>query len=65
MHENNIRLLRIKDVVLKVGLSKPTIYSKIRMGSFPRQVVLGPKTVAWVESEINEWLSEKMAERTN
>ncbi|RKJ89771.1 AlpA family transcriptional regulator [Aeromonas veronii] len=65
MHENNIRLLRIKDVVSKVGLSKPTIYLKIREGDFPRQVFLGPKTVAWVESEINEWLSAKMAERTN
>ncbi|MGL5392977.1 MAG: helix-turn-helix transcriptional regulator [Shewanella sp.] len=54
MHEDNIRLLRIKDVMSKVGLSKPTIYSKIREGCFPRQVVLGPKTVAWVESEINE-----------
>ncbi|EPC4026811.1 helix-turn-helix transcriptional regulator [Aeromonas salmonicida] len=64
MSEQNIRLLRIKDVIYKVGLSKPTIYLRMKEGTFPRPVSIGPKSVAWVEHEINDWLTAKISERT-
>ncbi|WP_421247197.1 helix-turn-helix transcriptional regulator [Aeromonas jandaei] len=62
-HKHDFRLLKIREVISIVGLSKPTIYLKIKEGTFPRQVTLGPKSVAWIEGEINDWITEKMAER--
>lgn len=64
-HNQNIRMIKLHAVISKVGLSKPTIYSRIREGKFPRPVKLGPKSVAWVEYEIDSWLTEKMQARSN
>ncbi|BDC81516.1 MULTISPECIES: helix-turn-helix transcriptional regulator [Aeromonas] len=64
MSDQNIRLIRIRDVMSKVGLSKPTIYMRMKEGTFPNNVRIGPRHVAWVEREINEWLTAKIAERT-
>ncbi|HGE5059142.1 helix-turn-helix transcriptional regulator [Aeromonas caviae] len=63
MSVENIRLLRIRDVTARVCMSKPTIYLKIKAGDFPKPVTIGPKAVAWVESEVNAWLLQRMNER--
>lgn len=47
------------DVRRKVGLSKARIYQLERAGSFPARVELGPNSVGWVESEVDEWLSAR------
>lgn len=36
-----------------------------RAGLFPKRVRLGPCRVGWVESEVQDWLAERLAERTN
>tara|TARA_B110000908_G_scaffold171809_1_gene235992 strand:- start:1312 stop:1653 length:342 start_codon:yes stop_codon:yes gene_type:complete len=38
------------------GLGKSSIYNRIELATFPRQKKLGPRTVAWLESDIDEWL---------
>ncbi len=63
MSIENIRLLRIRDVTAKVCMSKPTIYLKMKTGDFPKPITIGPKAVAWVESEVNNWLLQRMNER--
>jgi len=32
-------------------------------GTFPKNVSLGDRAVAWVESEIEDWIVERVAER--
>ena len=39
------------------------IYKLIREGRFPKQVQIGRNRVAWVESEVLEWIEHKMAQR--
>ena len=62
-------MLRVKQVAVRTGLSKSTIYNKLDPASahhdpgFPVQVRLGRSVVAWVESEVEHWLLRKMAER--
>ncbi|MCB0055395.1 MAG: AlpA family phage regulatory protein [Caldilineaceae bacterium] len=34
-----------------------------RAGKFPKRVPIGPSRVGWVESEVQEWLHAKIAER--
>ena len=58
-----IQLLRRPEVEALTGLSRARIYEKMTAGEFPRPVKTGLRAVAWVESEIDEWLRERIAER--
>ncbi len=63
------RMLPLKQVVHYTGLSSTTIYDMLDKKSnrydstFPIQVKLSKGRVAWVESEIAEWLECRMAAR--
>ncbi len=50
-------ILRLPAVMARTGLSRSTIYSRIKQGTFPRQVSLGGRAVGWYESDIEEWLT--------
>lgn len=56
----NRRLLRLPEVRQKVGLSRSAIYKLISEGQFPRQVTLGPRTVAWVQEDLERWIEERV-----
>lgn len=55
------RLISIREVEARVGLKQSAIYSRMAQGSFPRCRSLGPRTVRWVESEIEAWASGRIA----
>lgn len=46
----------------RVGLRKTAIYERIAHREFPLPVQLGT-TVRWVESEVEEWIEARIAER--
>lgn len=50
------QILRLKDVMQRVGLSRSTIYSKVKAGTFPKQKRLGPQSVGWLESDIDAFI---------
>jgi prophage regulatory protein len=52
--------LRRKDVQLRTGLARSTIYLYIQQGVFPKPVSLGRHTVAWLESEVSAWITERV-----
>jgi len=54
------RLLRLKHVVRKVGLSRSQIYKLIAKGSFPEQIKIGSKISAWPEHAIDQWISHQV-----
>ena len=53
-----LRLIRLKEVKRRVGLSHSTIYRRIKDGSFPKPHSLGGPIVAWTEAEIDEWIAD-------
>jgi prophage regulatory protein len=55
------KLLRLPEVKATTGLSKSTIYARISEGTFPKQIPLGPRLVVWVESDIQNWISEQVS----
>ena len=59
-HEN---LLRLKEVCRRTGKSRSDVYRHIAAGRFPAPVKLGVRASAWVESEINAWIAERIADR--
>ncbi|WP_369942752.1 helix-turn-helix transcriptional regulator [Xanthomonas medicagonis] len=58
-----LRFLRIREVLARTGLPKSTLYDRIRVGSFPKPVPLGGTLSAWVESEVEDWMAARIAER--
>ena len=57
------RLLKLAEAKARTTLSTSEIYRRLGAGDFPKQVRLGPKSVAWLESEIAAWVDERIAER--
>jgi len=53
-------ILRLPKVKSCTGLSRSTIYLRISEGRFPKPVSLGGRAVGWIESEIDEWLNQKI-----
>ena len=52
------RILRIKTVLERTGLSRSTLYRKIERGTFPRQVRISVRCAGWRESAVNGWLKD-------
>ena len=55
------RLIKLKEVTKLTSLSLSTIYDKISKNKFPPQITLGGKSVAWLEAEVDNWISEQVA----
>ncbi|HDL9513838.1 TPA: AlpA family transcriptional regulator [Vibrio cholerae] len=61
-----MRFLRLKDVMSLTGLGRSTIYKFMTDETdFPKSVPLGGRAVAWVESEIEEWMESRLSMRDN
>lgn len=58
-----MRLIKLKEVMQKTSLGHSSIYKFIAEGTFPKQVSLGAKSVAWLESEVDDWIEEKVRGR--
>jgi len=55
----NDRILRMRVMRDRVGLSRASIYRLIARGLFPPSVPLGGTIVGWRESEINAWIATR------
>lgn len=57
------RILRFPEVVNRTGLSRSSVYGRIRTGDFPAPVPLGAgRAVGFLEREVNGWIAS-LAER--
>lgn len=56
------RFIRLPEVIHLCGLSRSTIYDLISREAFPKQISLGGKNVAWVQSEITAWMADRIAD---
>lgn len=54
---NNDRIIRLKTVLARTGLSGSTLYRKIADGTFPAQVRISVHGAGWRESAINRWIA--------
>ena len=52
------KLLGRKKVEQRIDKRKSWIYREIAAGNFPAPVKIGPRSVAWVESEIDAWINQ-------
>jgi len=57
-----LRFVRLPAVMELTGLSRSSIYVRIAEGRFPTSVSLGGRSVGWVESEVHQWIHDRVAE---
>lgn len=53
------KMLRAPEVMARTGLSRVTIWRRVRAGSFPAPIQLGENSIGWPESEITTWLESR------
>jgi prophage regulatory protein len=56
-------ILRLPQVKQRTGLSRTTIYRSVKAGKFPPPMLLGPRCIGWLESDLNNWIAECIAAR--
>lgn len=52
------RLIRLPEVMSRVGLKRSSIYQRMSEGRFPKSRSLGPKCAVWVEAEVDAWIND-------
>jgi len=65
MNQKNSRhtILRRQQVVDRTGLCLSSIYNFIAVGTFPKPISLGSRSVGWLESEVDEWILSRIEKR--
>jgi prophage regulatory protein len=49
------KLIGVKEICEKLGLSRTTIWKLRSKGTFPKPVRISERRIAWTESTVNEW----------
>ncbi|ELA7921201.1 AlpA family transcriptional regulator [Vibrio alginolyticus] len=60
MQNEQIRLITLREVIALTSLSRASIYNYISKNMFPRQISVGERSVRWIESEVQEWIRQKV-----
>ncbi|MGH7023488.1 MAG: helix-turn-helix transcriptional regulator [Caulobacteraceae bacterium] len=58
------RIIRLKTVLARTGLSRSTLYRKIAEGTFPRQLKISVHGAGWRESAVGLWIADPASYRT-
>jgi len=56
-------LLPEQEVLRQTAVSKTTIWRLERQGRFPKRIRISPRRVGWLQSEVDAWINERIAER--
>lgn len=56
-----IRLIRLKEVLSKTGLSKSSLYNAIAQGEFPDSCLISARAVAWDCRAVDAWIESRLS----
>ena len=52
-------ILRLREVLTLLGVSRSTLYCYVQQGDFPPQVRLGPNRVGWRVEDVEAWVASR------
>jgi len=58
----NERILRIRDVLYRTGLSRSVFYLHVKDGTFPAPIKIGKRSVGWAEGQVQAWINQQIAQ---
>ncbi len=53
------QMLRAPEVMARTGLSRVTIWRRVKAGKFPAPLVLGENSIGWTAQSIEDWLESR------
>ena len=59
---NNNRILKLPEVIQVTGLSRSTIYLRMKEKTFPTHIKLGERSVGWLEEDIQCWIDQRISQ---
>lgn len=59
------RIIRLKTVLDRTGLSRSTIYRKIAEGTFPAQIKVSVSGAGSRKSDVNRWVTDPVSWHTS
>lgn len=59
------RFIKIEEVSRLTALSESQIYRKMKAGEFPTNIAIGANSKVWLESEVIDWMNEKIEQHRN
>ena len=54
------KIFRLPDVIDQTGLSRSSIYAKIKTGNFPKPIHLSERSVGWLQDDIDNWIEKRI-----
>lgn len=58
-----MKVIRLQQVMEMTGLGHSTVYKYVSENWFPKPISLGGRSVGWLESEVKEWILDRIEER--
>jgi prophage regulatory protein len=59
-----LEIWRLAKVLESSGHKRTGWYEAMKRGEAPRPIPLGPKTVGWLRSEVEDYIKSRIAKRT-
>jgi len=61
----NVKLIDFKRLGPTKGISysRDHLRRKVKAGEFPKPIPVSDRRIAWIETEIDDWLSARIAKR--
>ena len=53
------RIIRHREVLQRVGLSRVTLWGLRQSGQFPKPLLLGKSAIGWREQDIEDWIASR------
>jgi prophage regulatory protein len=56
-----LAIIRLTQVKARTGRSRSSIYADVKAGKFPAPISIGARAVGWLDSEIDAWIADCVA----
>lgn len=56
-----VNIIRLPDVMARTGLSRSSVFLKVKAGDMPPPIKLGVRATGWVAEEIEDWIKQRVA----
>jgi prophage regulatory protein len=57
--QNKPRIIRLPEVIARTKISRSSIYSFLKNGTFPVPIKLSVRSIGFLESEIEDWINNR------
>nr|WP_315486789.1 AlpA family transcriptional regulator [uncultured Undibacterium sp.] len=53
-------ILRLPQILARTGISRSSVYSFIKAGTFPKPISLGARAIGFLSSDIDDWIASRI-----